>query len=295
VKKVVADFFCGLAFGITQIVPGVSGGTVAIVLGFYFRLVKAVNHFGENRREHLLFLAPLLLGTAAGLVLFSSLVSHLLERHAFPTMLFFIGLILGVVPHVFSKVREGGEKIGAREIALFLLPFPLLLAMSSLRGDGLADPAEVIAGMGFPLMLFLFFAGILAAAALVIPGVSGSFMLLLLGVYPLVVFSVSSIRLWLIDVANVALLLDILRVLGPFALGALAGVLSTLRLVEKLLEKRQKPVYAAITGLMLASALVIFIGPEVRGSEASAPAVVAGLAALCLGCVAAFLLGRKRL
>jgi len=313
--KIIRNFFNGLAFGMVQTVPSISGGTIAIILGFYFELIRAINHFGENVRNNLRFLVPLFLGTACGIILFSSLVNFLLESHSFPTMLFFMGLIVGVIPHIVSKVREGGQKLGAGEILLMVLPLPLLLLMANLRGESAADPAEVIAAINVPFMVFIFFAGILAAAALVVPGVSGSFLLLLLDIYPLVIFSLSSLRFLLADITNTELMADILKVLGPLALGIIVGGLSMLRLIEKLLEKHQRPVYSAILGLMAASLAVlidpVFLAhsivcryaaclrcgavPLVYRSGVSPLIVAAGIAAFSIGCVASYKLGKKRL
>jgi len=293
--KIIRNFFNGLAFGAIQTVPSISGGTIAIILGFYFDLIRAVNHFRKDYRQHLRFLIPLFLGTAVGIVLFSSLVNLLLENHSFPTMLFFMGLILGIVPHIFSKVREGGQKLGAREIVLIILPLPILLLMASFRGEAVTEPAEVIATINIPFMLFIFFAGILAAAALVIPGISGSFLLLLLGLYHVVIHSVSSLRVLLTDITDTALMLDILKVLGPLALGIIIGGLSMLRLIERLLERHQKPVYSVILGLMLASVVVLLMEPMVYRSGVSPLIVVAGIVTLAIGFVTSFFLGKKRL
>ena len=293
--KIIRNFLNGLAFGVIQTVPSISGGTIAIILGFYFDLIRAINHFREDYRKHLRFLIPLFLGTAVGIVLFSSLVNFLLENHSFPTMLFFMGMIAGIVPHIFFKIRESEQKLGVREILLVILPLPILLLMVSFRGESATDPAEIIATISIPYMLFIFFAGILAAAALVIPGVSGSFLLLLLSIYPVVIYSVQSIRVFLADITDTALLLDILRVLGPLGLGIIVGGLSMLRLIEKLLEKHQRPVYSAILGLMVASLVVLIMEPMVYRSGMSVLIVVIGIATFSLGCVASFKLGKKRL
>jgi len=293
--KIIRNFFNGLAFGAIQTVPSISGGTIAIILGFYFELIRAINHFRKEYRTHLQFLVPLFLGTGVGIILFSSLVNFLLENHSFPTMLFFMGLILGIVPHIFSKIREDGQKLGVREILLLILPLPILLLMATLRGESAADPAEVIANINIPFMLFIFFAGILAAAALVIPGVSGSFLLLLLDIYPLVIFSLASLRMLFTDITNTALMADILKVLGPLGLGIIVGGLSMLRLIERLLEKHRKPVYSVILGLMLASVVVLITEPMVYRSGVSVPVVLAGIATLALGLVTSYNLGKKRL
>jgi putative membrane protein len=144
-------------------------------------------------------------------------------------------------------------------------------------------------------MIFIFFAGLLAAAALIIPGISGSFVLLLLGIYPLVIYSLSTIRLFLADVTNTPLLLDICKVMGPLALGIIIGGLSMARLIEKLLINYHRTVYSIILGLLAGSICVLFMDPIVYKSGISAIIIAIGVVMFALGCVLSFILGKKRL
>jgi putative membrane protein len=291
----IRNFFNGLAFGITETIPGVSGGTIAIILGFYGEFIETVNHFAENCRKYLKFLIPILLGAATGILLFSSIIHYLLSHHSFPTMLFFIGLIVGIIPLIFVKVKEPGQKLKISEILLMVIPFVVLIVMSELKGVSIAEPEEVINNITIPFMVFIFFAGILAAAALVIPGVSGSFVLLLLGIYPLIIYAISCIRIFLTDVSDTTLLLNICKILGPLGIGIIIGGLSMARLIEKLLKNYHKIVYSIILGLLSASVCVLFKNPIVYKSGISAIVVIIGIATLALGCVLSFNIGRKRL
>jgi putative membrane protein len=291
----IRNFLNGLAFGITETIPGVSGGTIAIVLGFYFELVEAINHFTENIRKYLKFAIPLILGLLTGLLLFSSLIHYLLTYHSFPTMLFFIGLIMGIIPIIFSKVKEPGINLKWNEIILIIIPFLVLLVISGLKETSVVDPEEVINNIDFPFMLFVFFAGIIAAMALVIPGISGSFVLLLLGIYPVIIYSVSSIRLLFADISNTTLLLNICKVLVPLVIGIIIGGLLMVRLIEKLLKNYHKLVYSIILGLLLGSICVLFREPMVYKSGVSVIIIIIGIATLSLGCVFSFFLVKKRL
>jgi len=293
--KIIRDFFYGLAFGITETIPGVSAGTIAIILGFYFELIETINHFTQNIRKSLKFLVPLIIGIVAGVVLFSSLIHYLLSHYSFPVMLFFIGLIAGIIPHIFFKVKERGRKPEVREIALIVIPLVLLVLLSTLKGVTAADPEEVMRNINIPFMVFIFFTGILAAAALVIPGISGSFVMLLLGIYPLVIYAVSSIRIFFADPSDTALLLNICKVLTPLAIGVIIGGLSMVRLIEKLLKNYHKTVYAIILGLLLGSVCVLAKDPMVYKSGISAIIVIAGIAAFAAGTVLSYRLGKKRL
>jgi len=294
--KFLLDFLRGLAFGITETVPGVSGGTIAIVLGFYNELIESVNHFTEDPKKYLKFFIPLLIGAAAGVFLFSSLISFMLTNYSLPSMTLFIGLITGIIPHIFAKTRGDDKKIKLKNAALTAAPFVLLIMISHLKGtSGAADPAEAVRSMGTASAAFIFFAGILAASALIIPGVSGSFVLLLLGVYPVATYSVSSIGAYLTDIGNVGLFLDIVKVLGPLAAGVAVGGLSTARLIEKLLKDHGRTVYSIILGLLAGSVYALFNEPIVYRSGVSASAITAGALTFAAGAAISFAAGRKRL
>ena len=293
--KDIRNFLNGLAFGITETIPGVSGGTIAIILGFYYELIETVNHFTEDYRKYSRFLIPLIIGIAAGILLFSSIINYLLANFSFPTMSFFIGLIAGIIPHIFSKVKERGQRLKPKEILLILVPFIILLVISGLKGVSVANPAEAINNIDIPYMIFIFFAGIIAAAALVIPGISGSFVLLLLGIYPLIIYSVSSIRLFLADISNIQLMINICKVLAPLALGVIIGGLSMARLIEKLLKNYRKIIYSVILGLLLGSVCVLFKEPMVYKSGMTAIIIIAGIISLSLGCFISFRIGKERL
>ena len=291
----VKNFFNGLAFGVTQIVPGVSGGTIAIILGFYGELIETVNHFTEDYRKHLRFALPFLLGTIAGIIMFSSIIHYLLTNYSFPTMLFFIGLIVGIIPLVYCKVKNPGRGLEPGEIALVALPALALMAISELKGVFVTNPAEIIDNMSAFFMVYIFLSGIIAAMALVIPGVSGSFVLLLLGIYPLATYSLSSIRHLLADATNMPLMLDIGKVLLPLGIGVIIGGLSMARLIEKLLKNYYKVTYSIILGLLLGSVYVLFKEPIVFQSGTSEIIIIIGSVTFLSGCIISFYLGNKRL
>jgi len=210
-------------------------------------------------------------------------------------MAFFIGLIAGIIPHIFSKVKERGQRLKPKEVLLIAIPFLILVVISGLKGVSVTNPEEVINNISVPFMIFIFFAGIIAAAALVIPGISGSFVLLLLGIYPLIIYSVSSIRFLLADITNIQLMINICKVLGPLAIGVIIGGLSMARLIEKLLKNYRKIIYSVILGLLLGSVCVLFKEPMVYKSGMSAVIIVAGIITLSFGCFISFRIGKERL
>jgi len=288
-------FLHGLAFGITQIVPGVSGGTMAVILGFYNQLIESINHFTKDCRKHLRFLAPFFTGVALGIIAFSSAINYLLIKFSLPTMSFFIGMTTGLIPLIYKKVKEPGYKFKVRQITLILIPALLLFLISYFRVSPDADPAEAISMIGIPFMILIFFAGLTAAAALITPGVSGSLILLLFGVFHIITYSVSSVRHLLTDIADISLWLDICKVLAPFAIGVIIGGLSMARLIEKLLKEYSGAIYSIILGLLLGSVYALFNDPITFQSDISAIIIIISVITFLSGCAASFLLGKKRL
>ena len=292
--KTIRNLLNGLAFGITETVPGVSGGTIAIILGFYDELIGSINNFRKEPRKCFKILFPMLIGVIIGVVAFSSVMYYLLANYTLPTMTFFIGLIMGIIPIIFSKVKEPGKGLKPGGTAIIALPALLVIVIAGLRGTEIRDPVSVIAEINFPFMLFLLLAGVIAAMALVIPGISGSFILLLIGIYPLATFSISSLRL-LISEPSGELFLDICKVLVPLGIGVIIGGLVMCRIIEGLLERHYTVAYSIILGLLLGSIYALLREQILAQSEVQASAVIIAVITCAAGCLLSYNLGKKRL
>jgi len=292
--KHIRNFLNGLVYGTTLIIPGVSATIFAIILGFYDELIYAMNHFREDYRKNTRYFLIFLFGVATGTVAFSSVVLYLLTNFPFPTMMLFMGLLLGIVPFIYTKSKGDAPRIAPREIVLAIVGFIVLAAISFGLDTPVVDPAEAVAAMNLYQVIFIFLAGIINGATLVIPGLSGAFILLIMGLYPLVIFSVSSIATFLGDMGNLSLLRDIFIILAPFGLGAVIGLLGMARLIEMLMRKYTRSVYAVILGLLLGSVIALVQNPMVYEGLTSAVAVVIGVVTLCAGAVAAYFLGKQQ-
>ena len=290
--KDIKNFLNGLVYGTTLIIPGVSATLFAIILKFYDDLIRIVNHFGENYRKNVRYLSVFLLGIALGTVLFSSVIVYLLENFSFPTLLFFAGLLAGIVPLIAIKAKGTTPWLAPRKIALALIAMIVLFALSGTRSTTV-NPAYAIGVMDLSVVLFLFLAGIINGATLVIPGLSGAFILLIMGLYPLVIYSVSHIGYFFLDIRNVSLLRDSAMVLVPFGVGALFGLLVTARIMEKLLRNFHDAVYAVILGLLLGSAILLLQDQIANRDDTPLLFLIVGAAAFCIGCVVSYLLGKK--
>lgn len=231
----------GALFGIANIIPGVSGGTLALTMGVYEDLISAISHFFKNVKKSLKFLLVFGLGAALSILLMSKVISLCLDKFPFPTTLFFIGLIVGGVPLLTRKIRK--SKVKPWNLLLFLITFGVVIGMAFMQeGSNVVSLSHVS-----PWMMFvLFLVGMIAAATMVIPGVSGSFVLMLLGFYKPIVGVVSKLT----DFSQLG---HNLLILIPFGFGVLIGIILIAKLIEFLFNKYELSTYYAILGFLVAS------------------------------------------
>jgi putative membrane protein len=174
---------------------------------------------------------------------------------------------------------------------LAMASFIVLVALSRGFNTTVVDPADAV---NVPLLLFVLMAGIINGATLVIPGLSGAFILLVLGLYPLIIYSVSSIAVFLADISNFSLLRDICLILLPYGIGGFIGCLGMARIMEKLMRNFCKAVYAVILGLLLGSLFTLLRNPLVSQGVTSPASLIVGVITFCAGAAAAYLLGKKQ-
>ncbi|MCL2399603.1 MAG: DUF368 domain-containing protein [Defluviitaleaceae bacterium] len=297
----VKNFFNGVFFGVGQVIPGVSAGTIAIILGFYDQLIETISHFTEDWRRHTKFIIPFLLGIAVGIVAFSSLIQYLLTYHPFATMLFFTGLIAGIIPSIYRHVKENSvlqtdqpaQSMQLKDIALVLIPIILLVVVVAHLNTDTGDIALV--DVDLPVMIFIFVIGIIAAASMLIPGLSGSFVLLVVGIYTLAIDAVSSIRFLLMDFTDFDLMWDIVRVLGPLGVGVVVGVIVMARLIEKLMEKYNREAFLVVLGLLIGSIYALLMEPSLLRNELTMLIIVMGIGSCILGAIISYQLSAKKL
>lgn len=269
----------GFFFGIANIIPGVSGGTLAITMGIYQDMIGAISHFFKNIKKNIMFLLPLGIGAVISILLMSKVINYSLDNFPLPTTLFFIGLIVGGIPLLTKKVK--GKKLKPLNLAIFLLTFSIVMIMTFLNeGTAVVD----LTTMTFHQGILLFLVGIVAAATMVIPGISGSFMLMLLGYYKPIVETVSNLT-------NFAELSHNLLVLVPFGIGVLVGIILIAKLIEYLFKKYEIPTYYGILGFIIASVVGLFVG--LVGVPSSTLQVLLGLVLFVLAFGIGYKLGDK--
>jgi putative membrane protein len=240
-KRTVKEYFGlfgkGALIGVANTVPGVSGGTIAVVTGIYDELMEGIAHFLKNWK----FLAVLIAGAGVGILIFARLIEYLFAHYPAQTLYSFIGLILGGIPFLWHKA-DFGKKIKPVWIVSFLLGFIPVLLMGLGTEPGETTP---ITQLTLASALLIFLAGTAGAGAMIIPGVSGSFLLLLMGMYSTFITAVNDMNLPVLFVA---------------CLGVAAGILVVARIMTFFLTKFPKGTYAVIFGLVLGSLVALWPG-----------------------------------
>lgn len=267
----------GAIFGIANIIPGVSGGTIALTMGIYEDLIASISHFFNNAKQSLKFLIPFAIGAGLSILLMSKLISYCLSKFPFPTTLFFVGLILGGVPLLTRKVKK--EKLKPSYLLLFLLTFGIVMVLNFIKNG---SSAINLASPTILTYLLLGLVGIITAATMVIPGISGSFVLMLLGFYEPLVNIVG-------DLTNFSNLTHNLAILIPFGVGVIIGILLIAKLIEYLFAKYEIPTYYAILGFVIASILTLVVG--VIAKDLSILSIIMGFITLIIGYLAGNKLG----
>ena len=281
--KLLRNFINGLIFGTSLIIPGLSGGTLAIILGFYEQLLEAINNVTKDFRRYSSFIFPFGIGVVVGLVALASVIQFLLDVQFFLTMMFFIGLIIGIIPSIYK--RAGGRP-SLVEWPLIIIPIIILIVIAHL-GDSGNDATYTT--MSVPFMIFLFIIGIVVAASLLLPGLSGSFVLLMAGVYPLATYAVSSLRLVL--AGNLDALMGIIMVLGPLGAGAIVGLFLMARLLERLFKNHGRAVFLVVVGLMIGSVYALLVAPQMWQANFNIPI---GIVICAVGVILSYKMGANK-
>ncbi len=274
----VYNFIAGVVFGLANVIPGVSGGTMAVVFGVYERLINLIANLRAKWRSELPFILAFGAGAGVGILAFGKLMKWILQNHAAEANAFFIGVILGSIPilvgFAFKKTngRAGKSKwvFNAGNIIPLIVTFAIMIPMA-LAGDGseAKSAAAAVEVTGFSLLNTLLYViyGVIAVATMIIPGISGSFVMLLIGFYGTIIAAVADLNL---------------LVLIPFAIGCVIGLFTVAKLIKWLLRKYPRPSYSAILGFVLGSILCIFPGWRAMLAFWPILMVVVGFAAMTL-------------
>jgi len=319
----ILDIIRGAVIGIANIIPGVSGGTMMVTMGIYDKLLGSITGIVKNFKKSIKTLFPYIIGMAVGIGAFAFLLTKvLLPKFPLPTAFAFIGLIVGGVPVLVKKAvkagsakktegvtteavtEDGSEKAEAKKSAIaqktvtlskqpnlafcvlvFVLFFALIIGMQFL-GEG-ADRVVTPSVLNAVVILVM---GMLAAAAMVIPGVSGSLLLLALGYYNVITGAVTDFISAVFDL-DIATAWDRVLILLPFGIGVLFGIFFVAKLIEWLLNKHERLTYCGILGLVGASPVPVFL--NALGGAIGVGAIIGSIVTFAAGFVVAYVMGRE--
>lgn len=277
----------GFIMGIANIIPGVSGGTLALILGIYEKFIGAINHFFSNFKENFKFLLCVFIGIGLSLITMSNVIDYSYKNFPIPTTLFFVGLVIGGLPLLYKKVKGKKEKKEVSSWVIFGITFAIVIFMA-ISDKIFGNVAQVdFSNMNLFSYILLFIVGAIAAATMIIPGVSGSLVLMLLGYYYPVINTIKELSTF----NNLGNNLIILIVLG---LGVLVGIVLIAKLIEFLFKKYETKTYYGVLGFIFASIIAI---PIATFSEIEITFniihIIIGIVVAFIGGVIAYKLGEK--
>jgi len=280
----------GLALGAANIVPGISGATLAVIFRVYDRLIESINKLFTNTKESLLFLVPVGIGMVIGILVIGTLLDGFFERFSFQTSAFIAGLVAGGIPFIHSQaISKDGKKPIFYVVAAIAALIIILLAVV------VPTPTIEAAEFSWGFAVLLFIGGMAAAAALIVPGVSGAMVLMLFGLLPTVMHTIALITEYLRTPFDFGLLTPILQVGIPLGLGIVAGILLASKLIAILLEKHFSFTYFAILGMVVGTIFAVFSNEDTYYSveRMTVTVIVYGVIAFIVGMAIALMFGKR--
>lgn len=260
--KFIINIIKGMLIGVANIIPGVSGGTMAVTMGVYDKIINAINNLTKDFKKAFFTLLPLAIGMVGGIGVFSFILPHCLTHYSFQTSMCFIGLIVGGIPFIYTNTTDSFKKEERKLNPLHVIIFLLMVGVAVFMA--LANPESTTAdslNANPKTMIILLILGAVCAAAMVIPGVSGSLLLMMFGYYSGIIGTISQILTALKDMNGKGLLHCIL-IIAPFAIGCILGVVLISKLLSFLFKRFESFTYCGIFGLVAASPFAILCKME---------------------------------
>ncbi len=262
----------GTVIGIANAIPGVSGGTMMVIMKVFDRLLGAVTLNIKKLKENFVFLLTILLGAGIGVILSAKVLSYCFEKFYVQTQFFFMGVVLGSLPMIYKEaIKE--KKLSPVHIIPFLIGLGVIIGVTVASMSMGANSVRTSLDVG--TFFYLTAVSIIAAAAMIMPGLSGSLVLLILGGYQTIIEAV--------DKMNIPILI-------PVGIGVIIGIVLCAKLITICLKKWHRGTYAAILGLICGSFYAIF-PRETPGTEGSTDFVFnnSGIIAVIIGIIGVML------
>lgn len=236
----IKELIKGIIIGIAKIIPGLSGAVLMISFNLYDRAIESITCFFSNPKKNFIFLANLGLGIIIGIVLFSKILVFLITNYYLYTTSLFLGLITGGLPAIYKKVPKRKYYL-----AITLISFTLIFSLSFLNNNN-----DYVLKNTYIDLIFFFIAGILEAVGTIIPGISSTALLMLIGVYNhyLVILS---------GLLNISYLIDTLKFIIPFSLGMIIGIIIISIIINYLFKHFKEITFSLILGISIASIFML--------------------------------------
>lgn len=274
--KFLVSMLKGAAIGVAMIIPGVSGGTIAVLFNIYENLINAISNLKKDFKNSFLYLLPIVLGMVLAFAAMYFPLKLALKHFPVQTISLFSGLMLGSIPMLFKQSLDNGFK--KVDFIAGLITFVLVIGICFIPNMGNVDLSINMPKYGYVL---LFLIGILGSCALVIPGISGSMLLLIFGYYEPILDTISELT------NNFT---HSLAVLASVGLGIVFGFVVVAKLMNYLLTKYKRITYWAIVGFVIGSIPAIFLSYDYTDVNINAITITSSIIVFILGSILSFYL-----
>lgn len=235
----------GFLIGIANIIPGVSGGTMAVSFGIYEELINIASNIFKNFKKNITFILTIGIGALLSIALLSNIITIALDKYKVATPLLFVGLILGGFKTIQKNI--GKKIIKPNNFIIFIITILFMMFLYL----GINDSKEVdFTNIDVLEIISLFIIGIVTAITMIVPGISGSFVLMLLGYYKPIVKTISELTKFNDVLHNLLILI-------PFGVGIIFGIIVISKFIKYCLKKYSEQTYSAITAFVLSSIILI--------------------------------------
>lgn len=253
--KFVIDAIRGFCMALADSVPGVSGGTIAFILGFYDKFINSIDAIVSGSKEEKIsaikFLAKLGVGWAIGMVLAMLFLASIFESQIYAVSSVFLGFIVFAIPIIIKEEKES-IKGKYKNIIFALIGIAIVVAITFLNPVSGTGTNIEVSNLSIGLCVYVFIAAMIAISAMVLPGISGSTLLLIFGLYIPIVNAIKEF---------LHLNFAYLPVLIIFGLGVITGALLVIKLIKMALKKFRPQTIYLIIGLMIGSLYALVMGP----------------------------------
>lgn len=253
----IINFIRGFMMALADSVPGVSGGTIAFILGFYNDFISALNNLTsrssiQSKKKSILFLMKLGIGWVFGFVISILFIGSIFNKEIYNISSLFTGFIVCSIPIILKEEKD--EIKGKYTFLIFtIIGISIVCLLTYFNpANSTGNSGVTLQGFSLPLAIYLFFSGMIAISAMVLPGISGSTILLILGLYAPIITAVKEVLTFNFRYLPMTVI---------FGLGIIVGVVTTIKLIKYLLSRFRAQMIYLILGLMIGSIYAVFMGP----------------------------------